>query len=226
MLDTPQSTISPVRTQRGEIEEFIKALTEKFPKAFFIDPHGRIPLKTGIVDDLIREGMVDDLKLRRAVSFYESHFAYQYALEAGAWRVDLHGKPVSRVTPAEETKAKEYIRVQKAKFASPAVPVMPEAADSKRSTKTNSEAPVPVIDTEPNATPTTCKTTWKSAYHDLEATVLELRDQAQIVEHLRDTGAKQALVDHSVERLCARVADLALLWATNRDKAKNAEAAQ
>jgi sRNA-binding protein len=42
---------------RQEVESAIEYLAEVYPKAFFIDPTKRVPLKHNITADLINEGV-------------------------------------------------------------------------------------------------------------------------------------------------------------------------
>ena len=92
---------------RTEIDAMVKALADRFPKCFFEDPHLRRPLKQDILIDLQREGLAPDFK--RAIKWYESHFAYQYALQAGNKRIDLNGNETGTVTEQEQHDAEKYI---------------------------------------------------------------------------------------------------------------------
>ena len=51
------------------------------------------------------------------ISWYQTHYSYQHALVAGAWRIDLDGKHVTRVTEAEENAAKQYLIARKTEMA-------------------------------------------------------------------------------------------------------------
>jgi sRNA-binding protein len=54
--------------------------------------------------------------LHSAVDWYRSHFAYQYALQAGAKRIDLRGQEVGTVSDAEQYAAQIKIRGDKEKL--------------------------------------------------------------------------------------------------------------
>src|SRR5215467_2779524 len=97
---------APMLPSRDETEDTIQGLAERYPKAFFVNPRQRRPLKKNILSDLEKDGapFAPEL-LSSALSWYQSHFSYQYALEAGAKRIDLTGKEVSTVTEQEQRAA-------------------------------------------------------------------------------------------------------------------------
>jgi sRNA-binding protein len=84
-------------TDRDDRERAIEALSEAYPKTFFVEPRKRRPLKNGIekdvADDLAAD--VDDSELRfydipDAIEWYRSHLGYQKACSTvGNSRVDL-----------------------------------------------------------------------------------------------------------------------------------------
>jgi sRNA-binding protein len=81
---------------------------------FFFEPRQRKPLKKGIVADLQKEGSPEAHELlARAVDWYQSHFGYLYALQAGAKRINLHGKEVGTVTEQEHYAAQIQIKQAK-----------------------------------------------------------------------------------------------------------------
>jgi sRNA-binding protein len=99
---------------RQEIESVIELLVELYPKCFYLDPEKRLPLKSGIVTDLVGDGVAMARELLRAsIDWYESHFGYKFALQAGARRVDLHGEPVGTVTELEQRAALKYVHDRK-----------------------------------------------------------------------------------------------------------------
>lgn len=96
---------------RDESEETIARLTERYPKAFFVVPQQRKPLKKNILADLQKDGAPFAYELlSSALDWYQNHFGYQYALEAGAKRVDLNGKEVGTVTEQEQRVAQIKIK--------------------------------------------------------------------------------------------------------------------
>jgi sRNA-binding protein len=102
------------RYNRQEIESAIELLVELYPKCFFLDPEKRRPLKHNIVADLTKDGVTLAHELLRAsINWYESHFGYQYSLEAGAKRIDLHGKEDGTVTEQEQRNARKYVHDRK-----------------------------------------------------------------------------------------------------------------
>jgi sRNA-binding protein len=93
-----------------DYEHVIRILADRYPKTFFIDPKQRLPLKKGIVDDLTDDDFsVAPALLGRVIEWYCNHFGYRHALQAGAVRVDLNGKPFEKVTPQEQREAESYI---------------------------------------------------------------------------------------------------------------------
>jgi sRNA-binding protein len=102
------------RYNRQEIESAIELLAELYPKCFFLDPEKRRPLKNNIVADLTKDGVTLAHELVRAsIDWYQSHFGYQLALEAGARRIDLHGNENGTVTETEERNARKYVHDRK-----------------------------------------------------------------------------------------------------------------
>jgi sRNA-binding protein len=100
--------------------EVIGVLAQLYPKAFFIDPRQRLPLKKNIVADL---GAAADKELAfynvgPAVDWYGNHIGYDYALQAGRERVDLHGTVVGKVSEQEGLEAQQRITQKREVIAS------------------------------------------------------------------------------------------------------------
>jgi ProP effector len=89
----------------------IAKLARLFPKAFFVDPKQRIPLKHGIIRDVEEQGCQDliGVDIEAAVGWYMTHVGYYYCLIAGEPRVDLNGKPGSKVTAQEAKVAQQNV---------------------------------------------------------------------------------------------------------------------
>jgi sRNA-binding protein len=109
------------RINREESEEVVRKLAESYPKCFFVDPKMRRPLKNNILADLQKDGFPAAYELLSAgLHWYQSHFGYQYSLQAGARRIDLTGKEVSTVTEQEHARPEENQRrsakARRAKF--------------------------------------------------------------------------------------------------------------
>jgi sRNA-binding protein len=99
------------RFTRQDSEAIIRILVEKYPKCFFDDPKKRRPLKNNIIADLQQEGFpVASDAIVAAIDWYQSHFGYQYALQAGVKRIDLNGKEAGTVTEKEQNNAQKKIR--------------------------------------------------------------------------------------------------------------------
>jgi sRNA-binding protein len=104
-------------TSRDENEQIVRLLADRYPKCFFTNPRLRKPLKKEIVADLHKDGVPVAYELLvLAVNWYQSHFGYQYALQAGAKRIDLHCKEVGTVTEQDHYGAQNKIREDKQKL--------------------------------------------------------------------------------------------------------------
>jgi sRNA-binding protein len=98
---------------REELDLMIKYLADRYPAAFSTQPHLKVPLKKNIVDDLEKDGVLDDERRNAVINFYTQSWDYEYKLLAGAKRVDLNGKSVGAVTPTEQKEAEDRVRIQK-----------------------------------------------------------------------------------------------------------------
>ena len=101
-----------VYSLREDRDRAIQALAEEYPKTFFIIGERRKPLKHGIEKDIEAELAKDndhpllDFDIADALAWYRSHIGYQKSCSvAGVNRVDLHGKPASKVTSTEAHEA-------------------------------------------------------------------------------------------------------------------------
>jgi sRNA-binding protein len=98
---------------RDERDARIKYLADKYPKCFFEDPHQRRPLKHNIIEDLEKENVLNHEALVQVLDWYKNHFAYRYAIIAGADRIDLDGNKAGTVTPREQAEAREWVVARK-----------------------------------------------------------------------------------------------------------------
>lgn len=97
-----------LRFEREDIEDAIEKLAEHYPKCFFVDSHLRQPLKKNIAADLEKDGApLSPELISAAINFYQNHFDYMRAIEAGAKRLDLNGKSAGTVTELEQRDAKK-----------------------------------------------------------------------------------------------------------------------
>ena len=107
-------TMRAYRYNREESEAVIRMLTDRYPKCFFQNPKLRRPLKRNIQADLELAGFPAAHELiTAALDWYKSHFGYQYALQAGAKRIDLEGNEVGTVTESEQAGAQKEIQERK-----------------------------------------------------------------------------------------------------------------
>jgi ProP effector len=95
----------------------IALLAETFPKCFSVHEGRRRPLKLKIHLDIqaALDGAVTPAELHKALGMYCSNRAYLEHTLAGAWRLDLDGKPVGVVTADEEAHAKATLAGIRAK---------------------------------------------------------------------------------------------------------------
>jgi sRNA-binding protein len=95
--------------------EVIELLCKLYPKCFFVNPRQRRPMKRNIVEDIerAREPSLVGFDVGAAVDWYEGHIGYDYALVAGADRMDLEGGIVGKITKAEENEAHARIAVKR-----------------------------------------------------------------------------------------------------------------
>ena len=102
------------RINRDETEAGIRLLAERYPKTFFAEPKLRRPLVKNIIAQLEQDGApMARVLIAATVEWYQSHFSYHYALQAGAKRLDLGGNAVATVTEQEAINAQNYIRLRK-----------------------------------------------------------------------------------------------------------------
>ncbi len=96
---------------REDIDHAVEVLVERYPKTFFRDPRERRPLKRNIVADILTDGApLPHGLLSKAVEFYQTAYAYQYSLQIGVKRIDLHGAEGPPVTQSEQDAALKYVR--------------------------------------------------------------------------------------------------------------------
>ena len=103
-----------IAIERDDIERGVEALSETYPKAFFVSGRLRRPLKLGIAKDIKADLAADpDSELKfydidQVLAWYTNHVGYQNACSvAGAVRVDLDGAKAGTVTESEAREAKE-----------------------------------------------------------------------------------------------------------------------
>jgi sRNA-binding protein len=101
---------------RDDRDECIAYLAERFPKCFFEDSAQRLPLKKDIINDLARASVLDGNKLAQTLDWYTSHYAYEYALVAGAPRINLDGNKAGSVTPLDQQEALKRIKTRKSEM--------------------------------------------------------------------------------------------------------------
>jgi sRNA-binding protein len=84
-----------------------------FPRAFFEDPRKRVPLKANIVADIEKQGCQELIgaNVGATIDWYTSHVGYQKVLSnaIGRPRVDLNGRPSSKVTAQEARIAQQKV---------------------------------------------------------------------------------------------------------------------
>jgi sRNA-binding protein len=98
----------PVVSIHQDCHAAIHALCAEYPKAFFVEPKRRVPLKHDIEKDIEPElannknSRLLDYDIHEAIDRYRSHVGYKLACSvAGNSRVDLRGVATYPVTEAE-----------------------------------------------------------------------------------------------------------------------------
>jgi sRNA-binding protein len=104
-------------TLREDRDRAVQALAHEYPKAFFVIGERRKPLKHGIEKDIEADLAKNndhpllDHDIVDAIAWYQSHVGYQKSCSvAGTNRIDLQGKPVSKVTVNEAHAAEDEAR--------------------------------------------------------------------------------------------------------------------
>jgi sRNA-binding protein len=93
---------------KSDADEYIRLLAERYPACFVEVGKNRRPLKKNIIDDLRqREPHWDEYAMQQVLGLYMSHWGYLYAMTPGAWRVDLDGKQVEKITQQEADEAEK-----------------------------------------------------------------------------------------------------------------------
>jgi len=106
-----RETTMPIYSLREDRDRAVQALAQEYPKAFFIVGERRKPLKLDIEKDIETELAKDndhpllDFDIIDALAWYQSHVGYLKSCLAGAGRLDLNGRAVGKVTPAEAREA-------------------------------------------------------------------------------------------------------------------------
>ena len=94
-------------------KQVIEILALCFPKAFFVEPRQRLPLKHQIEKDIKPDEVAlaagQPVDVNGAVDFYRSHYGYQIQLQAGAARLDLNGNRAGTVTDGEAIAARQRV---------------------------------------------------------------------------------------------------------------------
>lgn len=115
---TPARTGAPART--GEktppvdpVVRVIGTLQKRFPAAFPKNPAPKVPLKVGILADLLAQAsdlQLTEAQIREAVSTWCRGSRYWACLTDGAARVDLSGAPAGTVTSRDAAFARNQAK--------------------------------------------------------------------------------------------------------------------
>jgi ProP effector len=102
-----------------ETKATIAALSEFFPRCFYLFEQRRRPLKVGIWNDIKAElgDAITNLELTYALRSYTNNRCYlQSCLTAGTPRIDLNGEVAGHVTESEAAHAAERLKLRTAKW--------------------------------------------------------------------------------------------------------------
>jgi len=83
-------------TLREDRDRAIQTLAREYPKAFFVVGERRKPLKIGIEKDVEADMAKDN-----------DSPLLDYDIDDGTWRVDLQGKPTTKITASEAVEAEQ-----------------------------------------------------------------------------------------------------------------------
>ncbi|MGU7782622.1 ProQ/FinO family protein [Burkholderia sp. PU8-34] len=100
----------------------IAKLQKRFPQTFPRNPAPKVPVKVGILEDLIhraQELRLSEAELRDAMKTWCRGHRYWTCLVDGAVRVDLTGSEAGRVSPADAARARMLTARRPAGAASP-----------------------------------------------------------------------------------------------------------
>jgi sRNA-binding protein len=95
----------------------LKLMAERYPRCFHLFPLHRWPLKVGIHIDLLHDlnGAISEKKINRFLGSYTSGVGYlRNSKKLGAWRYDLAGNHVGKVTRPAARHAKQRLAEIKA----------------------------------------------------------------------------------------------------------------
>jgi ProP effector len=101
----------------------IAKLQKRFPQAFPRNPAPKMPLKVGILEDLVHRAQelgLSEAELRDAMKTWCRGHRYWTCLTEGAARIDLTGNEAGRVSPADAARARMLKARRPAKASSPA----------------------------------------------------------------------------------------------------------
>jgi ProP effector len=103
----------PPAPQVDPVVHVIGKLQKRFPAAFPKNPAPKVPLKIGILADLVAQAeslKLSEDEIREAVSTWCRGSRYWACLTDGAARVDLNGEPAGVVTTRDATFARKQAR--------------------------------------------------------------------------------------------------------------------
>ena len=118
----PRSTPSTPREPVHPVVHTIRKLQNRFPRAFPKNPAPKLPLKIGILDDLLKHApnlRLTEKEIRDAIKTWCRGGRYWSSLVEGAARVDLNGNAVGKVSTADAGRA-QHMEAQRLARASSA----------------------------------------------------------------------------------------------------------
>lgn len=107
-----QSKRPPRTTDTGQVDPAVHTigkLQKRFPNAFPKNPAPKVPLKVGILHDLLAQKAdlsLSEQELKDAIKVWCRGTRYWSSLVEGAPRVDLAGNPTGQVTSADAGRAR------------------------------------------------------------------------------------------------------------------------
>jgi len=111
-------TPEAVTPQVDPVVQTIGRLQKRFPSTFPKNPAPKVPLKVGILDDLLKaapELQLSEKEVRDAIKVWCRGTRYWNCLVEGVPRVDLTGAAVGEVSPADAGRARQLLTTRSAR---------------------------------------------------------------------------------------------------------------
>jgi ProP effector len=112
---SPRSTQSTPREPVDPVVHTFGKLQKRYPRAFPKNPSPKVPLKVGVIDDLLQQASdlrLTEKELRDAIKLWCRGARYWSCLVEGVSRIDLNGNAAGEVSAADAGRAR-YMEAQR-----------------------------------------------------------------------------------------------------------------